>query len=160
MGARAHAPLYVTQICSAFDRSVTNGLLHRLHGTFSPAPVRQQPPSGKPIANEPLKRAVLSTRREYHFRRVDRTWLSGLTERLFPPFSRLLSSLACTPICTDSPLGGRGGSMCNWRVNVNRGWEYSLFRRQIDVSFFSEIPNFRKAKMIGEAIDRIKYICY
>lgn len=74
MGARAHAPLYVTQICSAFDRSVTNGLLHRLHGTFSPAPSDNNPPHrGKPIANEPLKRAVLSARREYHFRRVDRT---------------------------------------------------------------------------------------
>lgn len=60
-GARAHAPLYVTQICSAFDRSVTNGLLHRLHGTFFTCPRPTTTPiGGKSIANEPLKRAVLS----------------------------------------------------------------------------------------------------
>lgn len=75
---------------------------------FSPAPVRQQPPSGgNPSLTSLWSEPFFPTRREYHFRRVDRTWLSGLAERLFPPFSRLLSSLACTPICTNS--GGKEG---------------------------------------------------
>ena len=66
---------------AAFDRSVTNGLLHRPYESFSPARRPTTTPIGKPIANEPLKRPFFHTCTlarflhggKYHFRRVDRT---------------------------------------------------------------------------------------